>query len=167
MYMDRSQLARDLYRDWIGKEISDETLARRLIRIWAYVENPSSVLTETRWLQLFRAAGFLSDYGASPPSEPIEVWRSQIGTVGLGMAWTRREEVARWFHENKHHGYRQEDRALLRTFIEPSGVLALIRKSRVPLQLVDDRLETVAGRKGEDEVVVDPSFLRRPVVRVD
>jgi hypothetical protein len=166
MLMDRIQFARELYRDWIGKEISDETLARRLIPIWVHVENPERVLSKTRWLQLFRAAGFLSDYGASPPSEPIEVWRSQIGT-GFGMAWTRSEEVARWFHDTKHRPYRQEDSALLRTLIEPNGVLALIRKSRIPLQLVDGRLETVAGRRGEDEVVVDPSLLRRPVVRVE
>lgn len=50
--------------------------------------------------------------------------------------------------------------------VKPDGVLALIRTGRVPLQSVV-RLETVVGGLGEDEVVVDAVFLRRPVVRVD
>lgn len=166
MLMDRGQFAQEFYRAWTRKEIPDEVFARRLIRIWVYTEDPEGVLSQARWLQLFRAAGFFSDYEASRPSEPIEVWRSQIGT-GFGMAWTRSEEVARWFHETKHRPHREEDSALWRTFVEPDGVLALLRKGRVPFRLVEGRFEMVAGRRGEDEVVVDPAFLRRPVVRVD
>ena len=164
--MDRSHHARHLYRDWDSQQISDEILARRLIGVWVHTENPQRVLSQPKWLELFRATGFLSDYSAAPPSEPIEVWRSQIGSR-YGMSWTRSEEVARWFHDHKHRPYQPKQSVLLRSFVEPRGVLALIQKSRVPLKVVEGRIERVAGGKGEDEVVVDPSFLRRPVLRVE
>lgn len=163
--MDRSHHARQLYRDWDSQQISDEILVRRLIPVWVHTENPQNVLSQAKWLELFRATGFLSDYGAAPPSEPIEVWRSQIGS-SYGMSWTRSEEVARWFHDQKHRPYQPKQSVLLRTFVEPGGVLALIQKSRVPWHMVEGRVELLAGRKGEDEVIVDPSFLRRPVLRV-
>jgi len=155
--MDRSYAARQLYRDWASQQISDEILFTSLIRIWAHTENPQNVLSQAKWLELFRATGFLSDYGAAPPSESIEVWRYKIGSRS-GMSWTRSEEVARWFHDHKHRPYQPKQSVLLRSFVEPRGVLALIQKSRVPLKVVEGRIERVAGGKGEDEVVVDPSF---------
>ncbi len=70
------------------------------------------------------------------------------------------EALARWFHQTKHRPYRQVLSALLRTFIEPNGVLAIIRKGRVPFQVVDGRFETVRRRRSEDEVVADLAGLK-------
>ena len=173
----RNELAHALYEDFrlgyfrTGDEsgrVRPGSLPGRLRAAWTLTEFPGRALSRARWLEMFREAGFGSDYMAKPPSEPLDVWRAQVGHI-YGMAWSFSEAAARWFHDRNVRSPEFGSRAiLLRGVVDPGGVLAIFVRGRVLMTRVGDGpLAPLGHHGGEDEVVIDPAYLRRPVPRIE
>lgn len=118
-------------------------LAAVLPDAWSGPEFPMRRLKRQTWLQLFSEAGFCSDKGRPAPTEPIEVWRAQVGRT-LGLAWTTDRKKARWFHSRNLRVGLQS--TLLRGIVTPRGVLAFI------------------DGRNENEVIVHPRRVKKVVM---
>lgn len=122
--------------------VSDADLARAVPDAWSAAEWPCRAVPRRIWLEWFAVAGFVSDPPGRPaPTEPLEVWRAQVGRV-LGLAWTTSEERGRWFHDRNANYFKFSGARLLRGTVQPAGVLALCD-----------------GRE-ESEVIVHPKRVR-------
>jgi hypothetical protein len=133
-----------VFRDWRAAGlIDDQQLRSILLSLWEMAEFPLRTLPRRTWLEWFALAGFVSDTGATAPTEPIEVWRAQAGRV-LGLSWTRDHDRANWFHKRNVETWNLSGPRLLHTFAPPNTILGVID-----------------GGRGEREVIVDPLRLRR------
>ena len=136
---DAAQLLRELY---LAGRVDDDQLRSVLLGVWSGAEFPCRYLPRWQWLILFEKAGFLSDTGAAAPTEPIELWRAQVGRT-MGLSWTRDREQATWFHErNARLGLQGR---ILHTVAAPRAVLAVIDG---------------ADSRGEREVIVQPGRIK-------
>jgi hypothetical protein len=57
---DRPNGPQVLYDAWAGGRISDRDLRLLIPDTWLYVDWPEGVIGAGKWVQLFRAAGFLT-----------------------------------------------------------------------------------------------------------
>ncbi len=103
------------------------------------------------WVEMFRAAGFVSDTGEPKPALPWTVYRGTVWGRRRGMSWTTDLERARWFAAR--YAVRHRDGLVFAVDVAPSAVLALVGDP---------------GGRNESEVVVDlallPTIGRRSVV---
>ena len=71
---DRLNGPRVLYDAWADGQISDCDLRPLIPDTWLYVDWPERVIGADKWVQLFRAAGFLSiPYGLFRPDSAMTV----------------------------------------------------------------------------------------------
>jgi len=59
-----------------------------LTEAWTTAEEPVQTLGVRRRLKMFKAPGFVSDTGQSPPELPLVVWRGTSGGNLRRMSWT-------------------------------------------------------------------------------
>lgn len=87
-----------LFDAWFGKQISPQTLAAVIGRVWQMAEYPDSCLPHTVWRKLFAAAGFTVDgVPAERPASPVEVWRGTVPERRRDWSWTTDRAVAEAF----------------------------------------------------------------------
>jgi hypothetical protein len=127
---------------------------------WSWIHNrsPEPCIGQRRWLQLFKAAGFLVAYvdqvkrgdEAVPakfelitekPTEPLTLWRGAALNKAKAMAWTVHRECAVEFAEAWADPYRSAC-GLFTATVPPQAMLG------------------VFGDEREQEVVVNPNMLR-------
>jgi hypothetical protein len=118
---------------WIRGAVTVEQLRVVLLDVWSGAEFPCRLLPRKIWLEWFAAAGFLSGAGQPAPTQPVEVWRSQVGRQ-LGLSWTRDHKIAVWFQErNQSRGLASR---LLHGFARPASVLAFCDKGRAESEVI-------------------------------
>jgi hypothetical protein len=89
--LDRLTGPQVLYHAWADGQISDCDLRALIPDIWLYVDWPEHVIGVGKWVQLFRAAGFLSIlYGLLRPDSAMTVFRG----VRLDLTGAARERSA-------------------------------------------------------------------------
>jgi hypothetical protein len=111
--------------------------------IWSSAEHPERGFEPVRiWVELFRTAGYTHDgQPATPPANPITVYRGCTPEGQRGMSWTSDLAMAQRFARDGIRG-----RAVGHVYAfdaPPEAVLAFIHQT---------------GRE-ESEYVVDPAFL--------
>ncbi len=85
----------DLY---YGKSLDLAAHPSVVARAWSLPEYPERCIRRGIWVQLFRTAGYTHDgQPASPPTEPITVYRGCTPDGRAGMAWTSDLAMARRF----------------------------------------------------------------------
>lgn len=148
-----------VYRLWQTGEFSTEELEDVVAWSWVHNRSPLRGLGERRWLQLFKATGFLIGFvdvvkGGEPveatyrhltelPTEPITVWRgAALSTHGRGMSWSVHRDCARDSFAQARANLSDGPSGLFRATIPPQAILALF------------------GDEREQEVVVNPNRLR-------
>jgi len=141
-----------LWRWWESGGRRDVGGLRRVIAgVWMMAEWPTSALGVALWVEMFRAAGFVSDTGEPKPALPWTVYRGTVWGRRRGMSWTTDLERARWFAAR--YAVRHRAGLVFAVDVEPSAVLALVGDP---------------GGRNESEVVVDlallPTIGRRSVV---
>jgi hypothetical protein len=138
---DRLNGPRVLYDAWADGQISDCGLRPLIPDTWLYVDWPEHVIGPDKWIQLFRAAGFLSiPYGLSRPDSTMTVFRGATEERRSGMSWTT--DIRRADQFRQRHSWHAPT-AIYRTVAAPSAVLALLERRG----------------EGPPEVVVDPRML--------
>lgn len=129
---------------WRAGELTVPVLRALIIEAWQLPEFPQLALGERRWLEMFRASGFVSDTGRDPPDAPMTLYRgAPLHTRGRGMSWTPDAEKARWFAARRPYFTARLPAGLFRATVPPHAVLALIEEGR-----------------GENEAVLNPRCLR-------
>jgi hypothetical protein len=132
---------RVLYDAWFGGQISDCDLRPLIPDTWLYVDWPERVIGADKWVQLFRAAGFLCiPYGLSRPDSAMTVFRGATAERWSGMSWTT--DIGRADQFRQRHSWHAPT-AIYRTVAAPDAVLALLERRG----------------EGPPEVVVDPRML--------
>jgi hypothetical protein len=138
---DRLNGPRILHDAWTAGRVSDDDLRALIPDTWLYADWPERVIGAGKWVQMFRAAGFLSiPYGLPRPENAITAFRGATEERRAGMSWTTDINRASQFRQRQSwHGLT----AIYRTVVTPDAVLGLLE------------------RKGEGppEVVVDPRML--------
>lgn len=83
---DRFQGPRILFDAWAAGAVSNEDLRQLIPDTWLYVD---WIIGARKWVQMFRAAGFLSiPYGLPAPDRPLTVFRGASLERQSGMSWT-------------------------------------------------------------------------------
>jgi len=113
---------------------------------WSDPEYPERSVEPDLWVKFFRTAGYTYDgQRATPPTEPITVYRGCTPDGRKGMAWTSDIEIARRFAHGQLRG-----RPLGHVYVfeaPPEAMLAFIHEN---------------GRE-ESEYVIDNAYLRSAV----
>jgi hypothetical protein len=131
---------------WQAGRLDRRMLAVLLPQAWQGPRWPLQVLDARTWLDLFKAAGFVSwdslvGTEIAAPSVPLTVYRGATDGVGAqGMAWTEDLETARRFAQAAESG--EERGVIYRAVVPPEAVLAIFRD------------------RAEHEVLVNPDMLR-------
>jgi hypothetical protein len=113
-----------------------------LCDIWKMAEWPERCLGQREWIRIFWRVGFATDYGATRPTESVQIYRGCAPRFVRRMAWTSDIQKARWFATRLW----RTDAFVYTAMIAPEGVLAMI------------------DGKGEREIVVNPRCLKNPVI---
>jgi hypothetical protein len=138
---DRLSGPRVLYDAWAGGQISDGDLRMLIPDTWLYVDWPECIIGAGKWVQLFRAAGFLTiSHGLARPDSSLTVFRGATAERRIGMSWTRDIDRADQFRQR--HSWHAPS-AVYRAVVTPHAVLALLERRG----------------EGPPEVVVDPRML--------
>lgn len=114
-----------------------------LIGVWNGAELPEDQLGPKQWIAFFRQAGYLTDCNKPRPTAPLQIYRGCSQRMVKRMSWTTRLETARFFVEYRRERYGAREGFVYSAKVAPAGVLATSYRER----------------PGEDEVIVDPSFL--------
>jgi hypothetical protein len=86
---DRLNGPRILHDAWTAGRVSDGDLQALIPDTWLYVDWPERVIGAGKWVQMFRAAGFLSiPYGLPRPENAITAFRGATEERRAGMSWT-------------------------------------------------------------------------------
>ncbi len=136
----------DLY---YGKSLDLAAHPSVVARAWSLPEYPERCIRRGIWVQLFRSAGYTHDgQPASPPTEPITVYRGCTPDGRAGMAWTSDLAIA---HRFAHDQLRGRAVGHVYAFDAPPGkLLTYIHET---------------GRQ-ESEYVVDTTFVPGEAVRL-
>jgi hypothetical protein len=97
MWHGRDEGPRLLWDWWHREQIPRDEFKRLLPVVWLMAEWPSSALGNRRWLEMFKSAGFVSDYEADPPTEPVTAYRGADERHMRGLSWSTDAERAAWF----------------------------------------------------------------------
>jgi hypothetical protein len=129
-----------LWRWWTRADIDSDALAHLILTVWALTDCPERDLGQRRWLELFRATGYLPD-DAPPSSNPLSIYRGAPERYRRRMSWTTDPEIARRFatSETRRRG------EVWRATVPAHAILA---------RLYDD------GGRPEAEVIINPNCLR-------
>lgn len=140
-----------LFRWWRLREIETPVLRELICDVWSAAERPTSRIGQNYWLDMWTAAGFCSEGGASAPTAPLTLWRADM-RAGRGMSWTSNIETARWFAD-------RESLFSLHRYGLDVHIPCPVYEARVPPAAV---LACIDGpdSRGESEVVVNPRRLR-------
>jgi hypothetical protein len=157
----RNDLPDRLVSWWANGRLTIEQLPEALTDAWTSAEWPGRMLHKRDWLEMFHCAGFISDTGRTKSTEPMELFRAQVGRI-YGMSWTEDRELAEWFHIRNARTF-DRDAVVLRGIVEPDGILAIFEDQRAGMPI---GLEHLPHGPAETEVVIDPAYLRRPVSRI-
>lgn len=132
-----------LHDAWAAGRISDGDLRELIPETWLYTDWPERIISAGKWVQLFRAVGFLSiPYGLARPAEAVTVYRGASAERRAGMSWTT--DIGRADHFRQRHSWHAPT-AVYRAVATPQAVLALLERRG----------------EGPPEVVVDPQMLVR------
>ncbi len=145
---DRLNGPRILYDAWAAGQISNDDLRGLIPDTWLYVDWPERIIGAGKWVQLFRAAGFLSiPYGLPQPASAITVFRGATAERRVGMSWTPDINRASQFHQR--HSW-HAPAAIYRTVVTPEAVLALLERKgeRPPEVVVDPQMFTTIDQLG-------------------
>ena len=92
-------------RKFVGRP---DALAHAVANAWSIAGFSHEALTQPRWLDLFKEAGYAVDGHLAPePTEPIRLYRGAPDDYRHGLAWTRDLSTARRFAdgtEGRHVG---------------------------------------------------------------
>lgn len=81
---------------------SRSTIGKLVGWVWAGSEYPDACLARKRWRTLFKTAGFRIDgKNATPPGEPVRLYRGSVPKRRGDWSWTDNREVA---HQFAHAG---------------------------------------------------------------
>ncbi|MEV6679444.1 hypothetical protein AB0N09_21705 [Streptomyces erythrochromogenes] len=84
-----------LFDAWIGRKISQETLAAHIGPVWSGAEYPDRAVDRGSWRAMFRRAGFTVDgVPATRPDEPIRLWRGSVPARRRDWSWTTERAIA-------------------------------------------------------------------------
>ena len=123
--------------------LTQKILRAILINVWNGAEFPEVQLGQKQSITFFRQAGYLTDCKLPRPTAPLSVYRGCTRQMVKRMSWTTRLETARFFAKYRQDRYGAPEGFVYSAEVAPDGVLAT----------------SYDGRPGEDEVIVDPSFL--------
>lgn len=100
MHMSGKQdAARTLLHAYRAGRLSTTLLADVLPRAWSYFcEYPNDALTDSEWLEMFSATGYISDNGMCP-SNPVRLYRGAAPQYRQNWSWTDDESAALAFAE--------------------------------------------------------------------
>jgi hypothetical protein len=141
MWQDRNDGPRLLWTWWYCNQIPHAEFRRLLPDVWHQAEWPGSSLGSRTWLGMFTSAGFVTDCDASPPAEPLTLYRGADSRHMRGFSWTTDFGSAAWF-ARRIRLLKPDDAHMFEVTVPPDFVLA-----------------DIAGRN-EDEIVVNPNRLR-------
>ncbi|MEU3835576.1 hypothetical protein [Streptomyces microflavus] len=114
-----------LYTAWVRHRISNDLMGRRVGEAFAFARQPDTLLAASKWLTLFKAAGFRVDgVPAERPEGPRQVWRGSAPEHVRRMSWTPLREVAQAYARGEGTGAPGAGRVYT-AFVEPSRVLAI------------------------------------------
>lgn len=145
---DRLNGPRILHDAWAAGQVAGGDLRTLIPDTWLYVDWPERVIGAGKWVQMFRAAGFLSiPYGLSRPESAITVLRGATEERRAGMSWTI--DVGRANQFRQRHSWHGPT-AIYRTEVTPNAVLGLLeRKGEAPPEVVvDPQMLAAVGRVG-------------------
>jgi hypothetical protein len=143
-----------LWALWSDGRIARSELAAVILDTWDHGQKGQPrctalpIIGERRWVEMFCAAGFVSDTDRTAPTTDQTVWRGgPTVTNGYGMSWTSDLEIAEWF-AHRWSDLIRVDAAVYGASVRPAAVLGY------------------AEARGEAEVIVNPRRLpqRREVV---
>jgi hypothetical protein len=121
---------------WINDEIDDEKVREELPHAYNAAEWPCRYIEPDTWVSVLNRLGWVGD--REKPTEPMRVYRAQVGTEVIGLSWTLSRETAEWFHRrNEMFGF--DEISILEMEVDPEYVLAMFE-----------------GREGT-ELLIDPS----------
>ncbi|SEP46591.1 hypothetical protein [Amycolatopsis saalfeldensis] len=133
-----------LYQAWVARRITRDGLRDLLPDAWTRADpSPEMVIGATSWVEMFREAGRLllpTNYPALP--DMLTIYRGAIHHRRRGMAWTTDCHKAAQFRRRREQTERTP---------------AFLFRAEVALEAVLAAFNT----RGEREIVVDPSFLKR------
>jgi hypothetical protein len=135
---------RVLYEAWTSRRIGDSDLAELIPDTWLYNDSSEPTIGSIRWVEMFRAAGFLlRPTNGTRPVDAVNVYRGATRERTYGMSWTTNQDTAKQF-ARRH---------------EQIGISHLYR-ALAPLDAILARFE----RPGEgQEFVLDPEGLELTV----
>lgn len=138
---DRNMGPETLFSAWDGGLVSNEDLRGLIPDTWLYMDSPEQAIGFSRWVAMFRAAGFIAiPYGLTKPELPITAFRGATLERGRGMSWTVAIERAEQFRQRQSWS---APTAIFRATVTPEALLALLERRG----------------EGPPEVVADPGML--------
>jgi hypothetical protein len=145
---DRLAGPRVLYDAWAVGQVSDQDLRALIPDTWLYLDWPERIIGAGKWVQMFRAAGFLSvPHGLSRPTSALTVFRGASVERRAGMSWTL--DVNRADQFRQRHSWHAPS-AIYRAVVCPAAVFALLeqRGESPPEVVVDPQMLTQIDRLG-------------------
>jgi hypothetical protein len=130
-----------LWRWWTRSDVDSSVLARLILLVWSLTDCPEQDLGQRRWLELFRATGYVSLNDAPPQRGPLLIYRGAPERYRRRMAWTTDPEIACRFATMTTRSPGE----VWRSTVPPHAVLARFYES---------------GGRSEAEVIVNPNCLR-------
>lgn len=109
---------------------------------------PERIIGAANWVQLFRAAGFLTiPYGLPQPSIAMTLYRGATPERRSGMSWT--PDITRADQFRQRHSWHGPT-AVYKTVVMPEAILALLeRKGESPPEaVVDPQMLTAVDQPG-------------------
>jgi hypothetical protein len=107
------------------------------------------------FVRLFERVGFISDYGAARPTEPMTILRGVTDTpawLARGMSWTTDLDKARWFSHRLDH--------LLDPQLKRLGTITVPQPTVWSAEIAPEGVLALFYEQNELEVVVNPRRLR-------
>lgn len=129
---------------WSSDRLDVADLRQVIVGVWEMAAFPARALGIGTWVDLFRSAGLINEYGEEVglPDNPIRAWRGAPWGQRRGMSWTLDLDRAAWFASRSTLWGRPGE--VFEVEIPPPAILAFNLG--------------VEGR-AEHEVIVDPSEL--------
>jgi hypothetical protein len=129
----RNDMPALLFLAWINDEIDDEKVREELPHAYNAAEWPCRYIEPDIWVSALNRLGWVGDQ--EKPTEPMKVYRAQVGTEVIGLSWTPLRDTAEWFHSrNEMFGF---EGRILEMEADPKHVLAAF-EGREGIELLID-----------------------------
>ncbi|SHX04346.1 Uncharacterised protein [Mycobacteroides abscessus subsp. abscessus] len=159
---ERATVAQELWERYDTRSITRTELRREVIRAWVSCDTPHLHLTNSQWRAMFRAAGYTSNgEAATPPSEPVLLYRAAPPTRQGNWSWSPNLAVAQYFQRTGAPGpvdpTPMASSVLWTCVVPPDRLLARIKQDfRIGGGLTASRAVTILyGFPPVDEYVAD------------